>query len=63
MKKMIFFFFLFSTLILSQSKKEFLSIAVVRVDGILVPVSRFERDTLVNVSNNYKTWWGYEKIC
>ena len=62
MKKMIFFFFLFSTLILSQSKKEFLSIAVVRVDGILVPVSRFERDTLVNVSNNYKTWWGYERF-
>ena len=62
MKRIIFLFFLFSTVILSQSKKEFLSIAVVRADGILVPVARFENDTLINVSNNYKKWWGYERF-
>jgi len=62
MKRIIFLFFLFSTVILSQLKKEFLSIAVVRADGILVPVSRFENDTLINVSDNYKIWWGYERF-
>jgi hypothetical protein len=62
MKRIIFLIFLLSTVILSQSKKEFLSIAVVRADGILVPVSRFENDTLLNVSNNYKSWWGYERF-
>ena len=58
--KTILFLFIFSTIILSQSNDDYLSIAVVSLDSIVIPVGRFVGNDLINIQNNVEIWNDFE---